>query len=266
MGTGFLERARPADVALLVEPRGHFDQHGHLLVQFGGSLQRGDDRRPGAHAIQRLLDRQDVGIVGRLRQQGHHWIVGLVGMLQQQVALVQHREDVGLLRVGEHVDRLHLGIPQPLEPRQLDEAHHHPQIQRSRDDVDVVSAEFELIAQQCDQFIRRVRADLETHDVASSSASQLAFDDLDVGATAFVVQFQLGITRQTHDRRFENRLAREEAWQVRRDDVLEQDETQRLGVGELYQPRQNLRHLDDCEPRRLAWRSVQPQCQVEAER
>ena len=36
----------------------------------------------------------------------HHRVVRVVGMLQQQVALFQHREEIGVLRVGEHVDRL----------------------------------------------------------------------------------------------------------------------------------------------------------------
>ena len=86
---GFLERARPLDVALLVESRRQLDEHGDLLVALGGALQAGDDRRADAGAVQRLLDREDVGIVGRLLDQRDDRIVGVVGMVQQDVALVE---------------------------------------------------------------------------------------------------------------------------------------------------------------------------------
>ena len=112
---GLLERARPLDVALLVEARGQLDQHGHLLVALGGALQAGDDRRAAAGAIERLLDREHVGIVGRLREQRDHRIVGVVRVVQQHVALVEHREQVGLLVAGEHVDRLQRRIAQRVE-------------------------------------------------------------------------------------------------------------------------------------------------------
>ena len=61
-------------------------------------------------------------------------------MVQQQVALVEDREQVGLLHVGEHVDRLQRRIAQLVEARQLRERHQHAQIERSRTDVDVLSA------------------------------------------------------------------------------------------------------------------------------
>ena len=40
---GLLERARPLDIALFVEPRRQLDEHRHLLVALGGALQAGDD-------------------------------------------------------------------------------------------------------------------------------------------------------------------------------------------------------------------------------
>ena len=82
------------DVALLVEARGQLDQDGHLLVALGRPLQAGDDRRADAGAVQRLLDREHVGIVGGLRDQRDHRVVGLVGVVQQDVALVQQLEQV----------------------------------------------------------------------------------------------------------------------------------------------------------------------------
>jgi hypothetical protein len=53
--------SRPLDIPLLVEPGGRLDEDRHLLVPFGRALKAGDDRRSDARAIQRLLDRQNVG-------------------------------------------------------------------------------------------------------------------------------------------------------------------------------------------------------------
>ena len=44
VGARLLERARPVDVALFVEPGRELDEHGHLLVALGGALQARDDR------------------------------------------------------------------------------------------------------------------------------------------------------------------------------------------------------------------------------
>ena len=43
----FLERARPPDVPLLVEPRRQLHDDGDLFVAFRGALQAGDDRGTG---------------------------------------------------------------------------------------------------------------------------------------------------------------------------------------------------------------------------
>ena len=66
---GLFEGACPTDVALLVEARRELDDHGDLLVAFGRPLQTSDQR--GAHAgpVERLLDGEDVRVVGGLRQQ-----------------------------------------------------------------------------------------------------------------------------------------------------------------------------------------------------
>ena len=44
VGPGFLERACPADIAFLVEPRGELDEDGHLLLALRGTLQSRNQR------------------------------------------------------------------------------------------------------------------------------------------------------------------------------------------------------------------------------
>ena len=94
---GFLERACPVDVPLFVESRSQLDQDGDLLVPLGGTLEAGDEWRSDAGSVERLLDGQDVGVVGGLRHQ--------VFERTQVDAVEQAHQGIDLLgqaRLGDH--------------------------------------------------------------------------------------------------------------------------------------------------------------------
>jgi len=59
---GALERARPADVGLLIETRLELDQRGDRFSRFRRLHQRPHDGRFGRRPVERLLDGDDVGI------------------------------------------------------------------------------------------------------------------------------------------------------------------------------------------------------------
>ena len=63
---GALQRARPADVARLVEARLELDQHHGLLALLGRADQRRHHRRVARRAVDRVLDREHVGVVDGL--------------------------------------------------------------------------------------------------------------------------------------------------------------------------------------------------------
>ena len=89
----FFQRARPADVGLLVEAGFHLDQHGHLLPGLGRLDERPDHGAIARGAVQRLLDGEDAGIGGGLLDEGlHRGGEGVVGVVDQDVALGQHGE------------------------------------------------------------------------------------------------------------------------------------------------------------------------------
>ena len=64
---------------------------------------------------------------------------------------------------------------------------------------------------QVDQLRRRRRFQLEPHDVAPAPPSQLALDQLQLRASAFVVEFHLGVARQPDHRRLAESSGRETA-------------------------------------------------------
>src|SRR3546814_5535557 len=59
------ERRGPKQILLLVEARLQFDHRGHRFARLGRGDQRVDHRRLLARALQRLLDRDHIGEIGR---------------------------------------------------------------------------------------------------------------------------------------------------------------------------------------------------------
>src|ERR1700722_7178223 len=79
------EIARPADVRFLVEARLEFDERGHRLAGLGRLDQRANDRTVRRGAIERLLDRHDIGIARRLGEELHDDIERFVGVMDDEV-------------------------------------------------------------------------------------------------------------------------------------------------------------------------------------
>ena len=103
---------------------------------------------PDADPIERLLDRQDVRILGGLLEQRDHRIVGVVRVVEQHVALVDHREQIRMRRAGQHRRRHERRIPEVLEAGNLRQAREHPEVDRTRHRIDVAGLQLEPLAQQ----------------------------------------------------------------------------------------------------------------------
>ena len=86
-------RARPfqpprlADVRRFVKARLQLDQRCHRFARLCRLAQRLDNRAVAAGAIERLLDRKNIGVARRLLQKADHHIEGLVRVMQQHVLL-----------------------------------------------------------------------------------------------------------------------------------------------------------------------------------
>ena len=161
-------------------------------------------------------------------------VVGLVRMVQQHVALVEHREQIGVLCVGQHVHRLvrrhRAGRRVPADRRvRISDA----QVERPGDDVDVVGAEVELIAEPAATSSSDARtADLEPDDVAAAPPAQFALDH--VPAACARLRRRAPARRRAPDGspRTRESLSGKEHRQVRADDLFEQHERHRR-LGEL---------------------------------
>ena len=82
---GILKIARPTDVGGFVEARLQLDHHGDFF-RGGGFDQGADDGRIFAGAIERLLDRKHIGILRRAFDEAHDRGIGIVRMVEKNIA------------------------------------------------------------------------------------------------------------------------------------------------------------------------------------
>jgi hypothetical protein len=91
---GFLQAVGQLDVRFLVETRAQLDDDCHILAGVGGCHERIDYRRFVARAVERLLDREHLGVGCGLPHEIHHGRETLERVMQQHVVLADHREEV----------------------------------------------------------------------------------------------------------------------------------------------------------------------------
>ncbi len=102
----FFERARPADVRLLVEARLQLHEDGDLLAVLDGRPQRVRDGRGRAHAVERHLDGEHLGIDGGLAHEARDGVERVVRVVHEDVPRADRAPDIGrALEGGDGVRR-----------------------------------------------------------------------------------------------------------------------------------------------------------------
>ena len=130
MDPGLLELLRPLDVVRLVETRLELDEGRHLLVVARSLDQRPHDRGVSARPVERLLDRDDLRVPGRLLDEVDDRGEGVVRVVEQHVLLAHHVEYPGGLPQGGDIHRRErrelevrpVHVRQALQPKQVDRA------------------------------------------------------------------------------------------------------------------------------------------------
>ena len=149
---GLLQRARPADVRALVEAGLELHEADRLLAALGRADERGHERRVVRRAVDGHLDRQDVGVLGRLLDEAlDRAREGVVGVVDEDVAVAHRREDVGraaLLALQPRLrDRRPGRIAQVAEARQLDDLPQVVEVEQALDVVGLVLVDLERLDQ-----------------------------------------------------------------------------------------------------------------------
>src|SRR5262249_35696955 len=88
------ERAGPADIGFLVEPRLKLDQRGDRFSRLRRLDERAHDGRFGRCPVERLLYCDHIGVARGLLQKLHHDVKGLVRMVNYEIFLTDGRETI----------------------------------------------------------------------------------------------------------------------------------------------------------------------------
>ncbi len=202
-----------------------------------------------AGAVERLLDRQHLGIVGGALDELHHRAERLVGVVDQDVLVADQVEHVGGGgKRGGHTGHqgLVLQIAEPLEPVQRHEA---GEVDRAGHPVDVAVLEVEGRNQHLDKALVRRLGDLQPHRVAPHPLAEVLLDGLEqvLASSSSIVRSLLRVTRKTvwpSTRKPPNSRP-----QVGRDHVLQQHEPEpvRRRAGQRHHPVEHRGDLDHGE-------------------
>ncbi|EYF01279.1 Hypothetical protein CAP_8433 [Chondromyces apiculatus DSM 436] len=249
-----LQHPRPLDVARLVEARLQFDDRRHLLAVLRGARERLQDRRVTARPVQRLLDRQYVGVVGRARHQLHHGVERVVRVVEEHVLLADHREDVvGVPERGRHLGGERL-VAQLTAFVVRDHGHQVGEVERAVDAVHVGAlVDLQRPAEAGDAGLHALaHADLDAYGVAAVAAPELCLDGGEQVLPLLLVDLQVPVPRDAERVGAPDLRRREELLHVPGDHVLQQHEGAPLTLDRHPdQPAQHRRHLDHREARLL---------------
>ena len=263
-----LELLRPADVRALVEARLQLHQADRLLAALGRLDQVRDQRRVGAGAVDRLLDREHVGVGDRLLDEALDRAgERVVGVMDEDVAGSDRREHVALLALGaeQQPRRGHRRVRRIAQLVVAGEPDHVPEVaevHQPLDLVDLVVGRAERDHQLVAQPFAHPGVDFEPHDLAEATPPQLLLDRLQqvVGLVGDVV---VGVAGDPEERVVEHLHPREQRLEVVGDQGVERD--QRLAaVADADEPAQELlRHLHPGEDLVVLLGIAQDHCQRE---
>ena len=221
LDTGVFHAARPADVGGLVEA-GHEldDQRGFLGG--AGLGERREDGRVVAGAVEGLLHGDDGRIFSALLNEVDDGVVGVVGVVEQDIVLAQLFEDGGGLAAehewfGREGWELEVGAADIFV-----EEHEAGEIDGAFAAKDLVFVEFEVDAQALDDFGMGAGFDFEADGVAFAAVVELDADGFKQRARFFFFEVEVGVAGDAEAGVGEHLVAAIHAGEVLGDEVLEE--------------------------------------------
>ena len=263
--SGVLHAARPADIRGLVEARHQLD-HQRGFLGGRGLNQRSEDGRVVAGAIEGLLHRDHCVVLSALLDEIHYRIVGVVRMVEQDIALPHLVEDVGGLAAQfEGLGRE--GRELQLRPLHVAIKEHQPRkIHRAIAAEDLGSVEFEVAGQPVDDLRVGAGLHLQAHRVALAAVMQLHADGLQQRARFFLLEVEVRVAGDAKGGVAQHFVAAVHAGQVLRDQVLKQQViVGAVGRGQPDKARQRPRHRHHSQNQRPRAAPLEPEQQRQAE-
>ena len=175
--------------------------------------------------------RDDGGVFGALLDEVDHRIVGVVGVVEQDVVLAKLVEDVGGLaaevqRLGREGRELQVG---PLNVAV--EEHEAREVDGAVAAEDLVFVEFEVDAQALDDFGIGAGFDFEADGVAFAAVVQLDANGFEQRARFFLFEVEVGVAGDAEGGVSQDLVAAIHAAEVLGDEVLEKQVVEVPSVG-----------------------------------
>ena len=226
-----------------------FDHRGDLFAGRGRVNQRFDYRRIAAGAIKRDLDRQDLRIFRGRFDQLDNRIETFVGMMEQDILLAHHFEDIGMWRQGRIARRLEEAILQFGEGVVRDQRHQMRHRERPVQPVKIGLAQIEELQQQLAKIFRAIGLHFQTNGVAAAGTPQFMFDAAQKIFGFFLVDVEIAVPGHAKSVHAIENQPGKQLGDVMFDEGGEINVIPRFvlafAAGHQDQARQHARHLDD---------------------
>ena len=249
VGARILEPSGPADVRGLVEARGQFDHHRHLL----SALRRGHERlhhlRVGSGTIEGLLDGEDLGVGRGLLDEVEDGLERLVGMVKEHIATGEHGEEIR--RVGGNQAQLRplARVAVGIENGKIENLEEQSQVEGAADAVDERLGPGKSRHELREQGFRDLRVDVEPDHLRPATAADLVLHlGQEVVAAAFIVDVEFGVPQHAERGHVAHGLSGEERRELREHDGFESD-VRGVCAGHPHKTGQGRRHRNHPEPR-----------------
>src|SRR6202047_2553757 len=173
---GAFEIARPANVGGLVEARLELDEGGHRLAGFRRLDQGAHDRTVGGGAIERLLNRDDLGIGRRLIEELDHHVEGFVRVVDDEILLFDREETVAAIIANTLRKARIIRLELEVRPVETDKFGTAVQGQHPLQDKNLVSHDIEFLGDKSAQLLGHAIVEFEPDDRTPAPPLQRALE------------------------------------------------------------------------------------------
>ena len=223
MAAGLLEHLRPGNIIFLIKSRLQLDEHADLLAVVGRLGEGCDNRRVAADPVQRLLDRKDVRIHGRLADKVDNRVKGHVWVVDQNILLPDSRKDVRRIHELRDRGRCILRCLIFIKAVETVELHAEREIKRSARKIDVVLSRPEFLAQNFKEPLVNIFLHLEADHLAPLALLQLLLDLNEKVLRLLLIEREIRISLDPVCRRADDVIVLEQRTDVPADHLLEKD-------------------------------------------
>ena len=175
--SGFFHFTGPGDVIGFIKAGFEFDENGHLLVVVCGGDEGIEYRRIPARTVESHLDSKNVGVDGRLFEDGDDGLKAFVWVMKEDVVLSDGLEVVRGKTEGRGNGWIEKWVMKiRMTPSSLRQSEELGEVDRTGDPIDVFRCQVKMGEQIRFNFRRAIFCQFKPHSSASVSFLELFFN------------------------------------------------------------------------------------------